>query len=929
MNKKILAVVVATFLLVLVVVGVSVAQSSFAVLYLDVGEMAELRCNGGVLSFIVGDAPNVGTGNCSVATLPTPTPVATATVAPTLAPTPTTQPAPVAKNAPVVNVPLVSGLAGSTDLDANNRAIVWAGEVSPNGSYFDARLLFNPEGLRIRWQAFDQNVVPGDVVTFTINGNVFAAPLSGNAQFTTGTRCTGPLNCRGWDVTTSTPISYSQLAVAPSLGVTFPLSIDFTDVDSGTVNYTSWSGTGVVGDVATAPLPLGPTVYKEYPVTSDASIGGATDCGAPSYPNYFPTWGTYTWDNSPYGNVQAQWDAADWPCYSKYAANIHIPDFEGRKVVKAAIELHQFGNAGYEYGDTGTTVFQTFMLSSTFDAGSATWDNLPEPVRLLSRMPVTELPQECMFYCNPGVPYLFDVTAALEYTNTFGIVMYTAAGQYHSGKYFYTSHGAEPPVLKVWYEGDVVLPTPTPTATATETPTDVPTPTATPTNTPTPVPTATATNTPLPTNTPTIAPTNTPIPTATTTPSPTVTCNWYVSPTGSDANTGTSTASPFATFNKAWTKVLSGQSLCLMDGVYNQKLWPNVRDGLPGQPITVRAINDGKAIIDGQGGDAAIKLGESWPGPIGNYFVLEGLVARNAEDVILVYGHHNTLKRVSAYDADTNTNSSIITVAWTNNVLLEDVIAAGTGRKNILIFSSTDVTVRRAYAYWTRWDGAEFCNAGWPAGNGINPYSSSNITVENSIAIGPFGARAINLTNQSETATNSGNKVLGSIAVGTFKQPDGSMYVYPLPTNPCGYKNPPTFYQGNRAGMGEITQGAQVSPVWRDVLITGFADAGFINDKPFGVGATGVILDHATIYNNDLAGNGSREFIDTPGTVTVTNSKIEGTAYQGQGARLTNRYIDGVLTTQPLWPWPMDGRAQAELGYTVTSIVQPYITAAP
>ena len=46
--------------------------------------------------------------------------------------------------------------------------------------------------------------------------------------------------------------------------------------------------------------------------------------------------------------------------------------------------------------------------------------------------------------------------------------------------------------------------------------------------------------------------------------------------------------------------------------------------------------------------------------------------------------------------------------------------------------------------------------------------------------------------------------------------------------------------------------------------------------------------------------------------LTVTNSRIEGTSYQGTGARLTHRYVDGQLTTQPLWPWPMEDRIKTE-----------------
>jgi hypothetical protein len=37
----------------------------------------------------------------------------------------------------------------------------------------------------------------------------------------------------------------------------------------------------------------------------------------------------------------------------------------------------------------------------------------------------------------------------------------------------------------------------------------------------------------------------------------------------------------------------------------------------------------------------------------------------------------------------------------------------------------------------------------------------------------------------------------------------------------------------------------------------------------------------------------------------------------GSGAQLSNRYVNGVLTSEPLWPWPMESRIQAELGYSV------------
>ena len=35
---------------------------------------------------------------------------------------------------------------------------------------------------------------------------------------------------------------------------------------------------------------------------------------------------------------------------------------------------------------------------------------------------------------------------------------------------------------------------------------------------------------------------------------------------------------------------------------------------------------------------------------------------------------------------------------------------------------------------------------------------------------------------------------------------------------------------------------------------------------------------------------------------------------EGEGARLTHRYVNGVLTDEPLWPWPMEVDAVLDLG---------------
>lgn len=863
---------------------------------------------------------------CNPAPTATPLPENTATVTPqptqtqnpTFTPTATPTAPTTTGNEATVNVPLLSVPAGDAALNANAWAMTWLGNVSGGNNYISLRLVGNTDGLRMRLQAIDQSLTPGDVVTVTLNG----VPFSAWAPVPRGNDND---DLRGW-AASSGVLPWATFGSAPVAGDTWPLVIERVDADSGKATSVQVQDSTVrwgLPDYAGRQT----ANFVDVPLTGDAMLGGSTDCGAPDYPDYFPTWGLRNWGDSPYATVENQWDIADWPCYNALIAKWELPTLpEGATFAGAELTAWMFGQMGYGpgYADDGTqdTIWQAYAVPATWDETTVNWDNAPSFTENVSWTTVYPVPDAPAWDGQP-IPYSFDVAEIVRRAYARGdslasVLFNTSAGQYHSGKYFYSREGALKPVVRIYYE----LPaTATPSPTATMPPTQTPSPTATLT----PVPSPTSTPTSAPTNTPTQLPTQAP----TATPSPTSATTtgkvYFISPTGLDTNPGSLTA-PFATFNKAWKVLYPGDTLYLMDGTYRQPIWPNVRDGAAGKPITVQAYNDGKATIDATGLDYALKTGESWPGPCCNYFTFRGLVLRGGIDTVLIYAHHTVLDRVSAYDADTNENSSIITV-WANDVLLQDVIAAGTGRKNILIFKSNNVTVRRAFAYWSRWDGATFCQAGWPAGNGINPYSSNNVTVENSIAVGPFGARGINLTNQNEADTNSGNRIFGSVAIGTYKQPDGSMYVYPLPANPCGYKNPPTFYAGNRAGMGQITQGPQIAPVWRDVLITGFAQEGYVNMRPFGVGATNVTLDHATIYGNDLAGDGSREVVDDVGTLTITNSKIEGTAHQGAGARLGYRYTDGALTDVPLWPWPMDGRAQSELGYTVTDFMRPYLAA--
>src|SRR5262249_13439624 len=82
--------------------------------------------------------------------------------------------------------------------------------------------------------------------------------------------------------------------------------------------------------------------------------------------------------------------------------------------------------------------------------------------------------------------------------------------------------------------------------------------------------------------------------------SQTTACSYYASPTGTGKG---SQSSPFK-ISDFWAFAKPGTTLCLLDGTYrgvdSMIQPPTLLSGAPGQPITVKCLNDGACDIDGQ-----------------------------------------------------------------------------------------------------------------------------------------------------------------------------------------------------------------------------------------------------------------------------------------------------------------------------------------
>jgi hypothetical protein len=412
---------------------------------------------------------------------------------------------------------------------------------------------------------------------------------------------------------------------------------------------------------------------------------------------------------------------------------------------------------------------------------------------------------------------------------------------------------------------------------------------------------------------------------------------FYLSPNGNDSNTGASEQDPWATLDHAWQFLYPGDTLVLLDGIYYQSLDPNERSGEPGNPITIRAKNDGKAIIDGQGNRSTVDF-EGFRNA--SYYVLEGIVARNSsENVYRITADNVILRRVSGFNANTDGNNHVF-VIHANNTLIEDCVAAGSGRKMMVIFKGENNVIRRCFADWQEWDGREWHDC-WPWGDGIEIYNSSYNTIENSISYSRNPTKGFNILSQGSNGRSNGNKILGSMSVLAGMYEDGTPYRWgdtrPQPTQYTCVRE--YGWPGTRVGFNLTSSSEARDNLWQDIFSWGSASYGFAW-RGDSANAINNRINQATIINNGLDDDvayGGKDAADTSQEIldnfVVENSRIDKifqgyengdkivTSMSGEGAHLTNRYVDGVLTNEPLWPWPMEERIQAELGVSVTEMM--------
>jgi hypothetical protein len=173
---------------------------------------------------------------------------------------------------------------------------------------------------------------------------------------------------------------------------------------------------------------------------SDAEVGGTTTCA--SGVDFWRDWGNLNYAGREPFNIQNQIDVVDWPCFAKYYVTFPLePLPPGKVVISATLTLHQFGNSGqgWEPAPLGSNI-QVFTVDQPWNEVTLTWNNAPLAQANVARAWVEPLDTSPKW---PGIPHTWDLSRAFAEIYATGeplrLVLYSADGAYHSGKYFVSS----------------------------------------------------------------------------------------------------------------------------------------------------------------------------------------------------------------------------------------------------------------------------------------------------------------------------------------------------------------------------------------------------------------------------------------------------------------------------------------------------------
>jgi hypothetical protein len=307
-------------------------------------------------------------------------------------------------------------------------------------------------------------------------------------------------------------------------------------------------------------------------------------------------------------------------------------------------------------------------------------------------------------------------------------------------------------------------------------------------------------------------------------------------------------------------------------------------------PITISAINDGAVWLNGQGVRRPVLLGNN------DWFILEGFNASDSHISVVSIGsaNNNIIRRVCAWNANSTKNERVFGIAGSGyRNTIEDSCGFGGGRAIVQISQGgNNTTIRR---FWGVYE-ADTSLTG-PESVFQFAYNGTAHTLENVIGTwkqtSSVNPKSIfNLNNEG-----ADHRILGSMA-----------YVRAGDTMSAS-----SLFSTDWASVshGPVTI--------RDVVL--YTEQA--SKKPWSLASGGSPCTNCSLHSTTAIG-GAASTIGTSwsqtnrgdyASISVMNmasaNPFQTTA--GTGARMCFRYVNGVLTSTKLWPWPMDQRIRAAL----------------
>ena len=337
---------------------------------------------------------------------------------------------------------------------------------------------------------------------------------------------------------------------------------------------------------------------------------------------------------------------------------------------------------------------------------------------------------------------------------------------------------------------------------------------------------------------------------------------YYIAPNGTNSNYAGTIHKPWDTFSYAIPRLKPSDTLILKNGTYNHRnsgllsidCTRGAKNGTSANPITIKAQNERKALIDGGGQWGVFRMLNC------SHWRVEGLQAKSRdnqktprENVVYVYNSNNLMfKRLLLSHNNRYGNSHLLLLWNSNNVVVEESEFYSFHRHAINLNNANNNIIRRNY-FNSR--GRKDISDGFKSLNryrgdmGITIYPGSNNIVENNISEGNVSIADIQATNRSE-----GNKFLGNIS-------NNDLYGLVLQARGIG---------SNKMPKDTIIENhAVIAPYYYGILARGAKNTQAKNISILG-GSSGIVAD----FEKNRTGDGIYSFFST--NAMVRNISVYG-----------------------------------------------------